>query len=211
MKNLIISSIILLLSSFTHATELNCYTKEERMKSLKICVERFAKGCDEDWKNAIPSGGRCLDFTLYYHKVKRYEAMAMIAHKRALLLPNYNGGGAYMSYFPDVGGEFFDKSTDAYYKNLDDMNAKSITKSEYEKYVCGETKKGCKNKISVFESLNYGIFRDTFHPYYRTHPGTEFLTKELKKILMEKHIKKHIKKSDLKYVEMLKKEGKITR
>ena len=199
---------IIFISSFTYGEEVKCDTNEEIL--TEVCVMDHAKRCDKDWSNAISIGGACLSFSMDYDEEKKYESMAIVAYQRAMLMAKYNGG-AYMSYYPTVDMDFMTKAENAKFKNLNNIYEKSISKEEFIKYVCGEHIKNCKNKMSVFVSLNEHIFSSTYHPYYDTHPNIEILTKEEQKMLLKKHIEMHIKKSDKKWVDILLKEGKISR
>lgn len=201
---------VVVITSATYGLENTCH-KESQMFT-KACVEELAQRCDRDWQDALIHGGDCLAFAVYYDEDKRYKEMAMVAYKRALILPKYEGGGAYMSTYPAVDIDFEKEAEQVKFKSLDDMHAKRLTKAEFEKYVCGEEKgKACKSKMGVYISLNENIFSDTYHPYYSKHPGKDRLSKKEQKKLMQLHIKKHIKKGDLKWVDILKKEGKVSR
>jgi len=201
---------IIAMTITTYSLENVCHKKSQRF--TKACVEDLAQRCDKDWQDALIHGGDCLEFAMRYDEDKRYKEMAMVAYKRALLLPKYESGGAYMSTYPIVDMNFEEEVEHVRFKSLDDIHAKRLTKSELEKYVCGNEKgKACKSKMGVYLSLSENIFSGTYHPYYSKHPDKDRLSKKEQKMLMQEHIKKHIKKSDLKWVKVLQEEGKVSR
>ena len=77
--------IILAMTSATYGLENVCY--KESQKFTKVCVEDLAQRCDKDWQDALIHGGACLEFSMDYDEDKRYKEMAMVAYKRALILP----------------------------------------------------------------------------------------------------------------------------